>query len=58
MLILFIYVNLLSVFICYKLLVVCTLLVSLFVNFGPIFLCFCPYTVVFVLSVLNIMYLT
>ena len=36
-----------------QLLVVCTWLVSLFVNYNHIFLCFCHYTVVFVLCVLN-----
>jgi len=39
-----------------QLLIVCTWLVSLFVNYSHIFLCFCHYTVVFVLSVLNIIH--
>ena len=37
-----------------QLLIVCIWLVSLFVNYNHIFLCSCHYTVVFALSVLNI----
>ena len=56
MLMLFISINLLSVFICYNcLLPVCHLFLFL-LTINHIFLCFCSFTVFFVLSVLNIIH--
>jgi hypothetical protein len=56
MLMLFIFVNLLSVFICYNCLLPVLHLSLCLLTISHIFLCFCRFTVIFVLSVLNIIH--